>query len=98
MRSGKIVTAAGVSAGLDAALWLMSEIAGKERAEIVQLAIEYDPQPPYHSGYPTKATKLVFEITKREMTSNAGNIRHVVSIPKVLWHTTLDRIRRKKGG
>jgi transcriptional regulator GlxA family with amidase domain len=45
VRSGKIWTAAGVSAGLDLALELFAEIAGREAAEIAQLMIEYDPRP-----------------------------------------------------
>jgi transcriptional regulator GlxA family with amidase domain len=40
VRSGKIITAAGVSAGIDLALWLAGEVAGHERAEAIQLVIE----------------------------------------------------------
>jgi transcriptional regulator GlxA family with amidase domain len=42
-RSGKIVTAAGISAGIDVALWLAGEIAGRERAEAIRRVIEDDP-------------------------------------------------------
>jgi putative intracellular protease/amidase len=52
---GKIVTAAGVSAGIDMALTLASLIAGVEVAEAIQLWIEYDPRPPFDSGSPAKA-------------------------------------------
>jgi transcriptional regulator GlxA family with amidase domain len=52
---GKIVTAAGVSAGIDMALELAARIAGREVAEAIQLGIEYDPQPPFDSGSPAKA-------------------------------------------
>jgi transcriptional regulator GlxA family with amidase domain len=45
VKSGKIITAAGVSAGIDLALWLAGEVVGRERAEAIQLVIEYDPQP-----------------------------------------------------
>jgi putative intracellular protease/amidase len=55
VRQGKIVTAAGVSAGIDMALTLASLIAGVEVAEAIQLWIEYDPQPPFDSGSPAKA-------------------------------------------
>jgi putative intracellular protease/amidase len=61
VRSGKIVTAAGVSAGIDMALWLIGEIAGREAAERVQLTLEYDPQPPFDSGRPDKAPPAVLE-------------------------------------
>jgi transcriptional regulator GlxA family with amidase domain len=52
---GKIVTAAGVSAGIDMALHLVEKINGPEVAQAVQLGIEYDPQPPLDAGSPEKA-------------------------------------------
>jgi transcriptional regulator GlxA family with amidase domain len=55
VEDGKIVTAAGVSAGIDMALHLVGREAGPEVAQAVQLAIEYDPQPPFDAGSPAKA-------------------------------------------
>ncbi len=52
---GKIVTAAGVSAGIDMALALAARIAGPDVAQAIQLGIEYDPQPPFDAGSPEKA-------------------------------------------
>ncbi len=52
---GKIVTAAGVSSGIDMALWLAAQIAGDDVARAIQLGIEYDPQPPFDAGSPDKA-------------------------------------------
>jgi transcriptional regulator GlxA family with amidase domain len=52
---GKYATAAGVSSGIDMALTLAGRIAGDERAQEIQLSIEYDPQPPYDAGSPAKA-------------------------------------------
>jgi len=52
---GKIVTAAGVSSGIDMALWLAGQLASEEQAKAIQLGIEYDPQPPFDSGSTTKA-------------------------------------------
>jgi len=46
VRDGKVLTGAGVSAGIDLALHLVQELAGEEIARQVQLMIEYDPQPP----------------------------------------------------
>jgi len=46
-RSGKVFTAAGVSAGIDMALALSAEIAGREAAQAIQVGIEYDPEPPF---------------------------------------------------
>lgn len=51
-----IVTSAGVSAGLDLALWLAGQLGGEARAKAIQLAIEYDPQPPFDSGHMSKAS------------------------------------------
>ena len=55
VRRGKIVTAAGVSAGIDMALTLAGVIAGSEFAETLQLIMEYDPAPPFDTGSPDKA-------------------------------------------
>ncbi|HKJ36835.1 MAG TPA: DJ-1/PfpI family protein [Solirubrobacterales bacterium] len=52
---GKIVTAAGVSSGIDMALRLVEEIHGETAAQAVQLAIEYDPDPPHDTGSLEKA-------------------------------------------
>lgn len=52
---GKLVTAAGVSAGIDMALTLAARIAGDTVAQAIQLGIEYDPQPPFDAGSPHKA-------------------------------------------
>ncbi len=58
---GKIVTAAGVSAGIDMALSLAARIAGEEVAQAIQLGIEYDPQPPFDAGSPAKAPAAIVE-------------------------------------
>ena len=51
----RLVTAAGVSAGIDMALTLAARIAGDQVAQAIQLGIEYDPQPPFDSGSPHRA-------------------------------------------
>ena len=67
VRQGKIITAAGVSAGLDMALYLAGEIAGAEAAQVIQLIMEYDPQPPFDAGSVEKASPSVVESARREM-------------------------------
>jgi putative intracellular protease/amidase len=62
VEQGKIVTAAGVSAGIDMALTLADRIAGPEVAQAIQLGIEYDPQPPFDSGTPEKAPREIVDI------------------------------------
>jgi transcriptional regulator GlxA family with amidase domain len=61
---GKVVTAAGVSSGIDMALTLAARIAGDEVAQAIQLAIEYDPQPPYDSGHTAKAPAAIVELLR----------------------------------
>lgn len=56
---GKIVTAAGVSAGIDMALTLLALASDTETAQAVQLAIEYDPHPPFDAGSPRTAPEGV---------------------------------------
>jgi transcriptional regulator GlxA family with amidase domain len=62
---GKVATAAGVSAGIDMALELAARIAGEEVAKAIQLGIEYDPNPPFDSGSPEKATPELVELIRR---------------------------------
>jgi len=60
--AGRIVTGAGVSAGIDLALTLAADIAGPEVAQTIQLAIEYDPHPPFDAGSPSKAPKKIYDM------------------------------------
>ena len=62
VQHGKIVTAAGVSSGIDMALGLGQQINGDEIAQAVQLGIEYDPQPPLDAGSPEKAPQQIVEL------------------------------------
>lgn len=59
VEQGKIITAAGVSSGIDMALRLAAHVAGDEVAKAIQLGIEYDPQPPFDSGSVAKASESV---------------------------------------
>jgi transcriptional regulator GlxA family with amidase domain len=61
---GKIVTAAGVSSGIDMALALAARIAGEQVAQAIQLAVEYDPQPPFDAGSPAKAPAEIVELVR----------------------------------
>ena len=59
---GKIATAAGVSSGIDLGLALVDALHGPEMAQAIQLAIEYDPQPPFDAGSPSKAPAEIREL------------------------------------
>ncbi len=61
---GKIVTAAGVSAGIDMALALTARVAGEQVAQAIQLGIEYDPQPPFQAGSPDTAPAEIVELLR----------------------------------
>ncbi|HWE58938.1 MAG TPA: DJ-1/PfpI family protein [Solirubrobacteraceae bacterium] len=65
VREGKIITAAGVSAGIDMALMLAAEIAGPELAQGIQLGIEYDPEPPFKGGSLRSAPPEIVELVRR---------------------------------
>ncbi len=62
VRQGRIITAAGVSAGIDMALYLAGEIAGAKEAQTIQLMMEYDPKPPFDAGSLAKAPPEVVEL------------------------------------
>lgn len=66
----KIITAAGVSAGIDMALFLAGKIAGQNFAETLQLGLEYDPEPPFNSGSPHKASPLIVDKLRSRLLSN----------------------------
>jgi cyclohexyl-isocyanide hydratase len=55
VRDGNVITGGGVTAGIDFALTVAAEVAGRDTAERIQLAIEYDPAPPFRAGSPACA-------------------------------------------
>jgi transcriptional regulator GlxA family with amidase domain len=64
VEQGKVITAAGVSSGIDMALTLAARIAGEDMACAIQLAIEYDPEPPFDSGSVAKASAEVMKLAR----------------------------------
>jgi transcriptional regulator GlxA family with amidase domain len=68
---GRLVTAAGVSAGIDMALALAARIAGEQVAQAIQLGIEYDPQPPFDAGSPAKAPAAIVEAVRATVAARA---------------------------
>jgi cyclohexyl-isocyanide hydratase len=59
VRDGNVITAGGVTSGIDFGLSVVAEIAGDTVAQAIQLGIEYDPQPPFDTGHPDRAPDLV---------------------------------------
>ena len=64
VRDGNVITGGGVTAGIDMALTVMAEIAGRDFAEAVQLGIEYAPQPPFAAGRPEEARAAVLAVAR----------------------------------
>lgn len=75
VRTGKIITAAGVSAGIDMALYLAVQLAGEDLARGVQLAVEYDPRPPLDSGNPATASDELKALASRLIDESAWEAR-----------------------
>jgi transcriptional regulator GlxA family with amidase domain len=65
VEQGKVMTAAGVSSGIDMSLALAARLAGEDIARAIQLGIEYDPQPPFDSGSVAKAGPEIVELVER---------------------------------
>src|SRR5439155_19363027 len=61
VRDGNILSGGGVTAGIDFVLALIAELRGPRAAEIVQLGLEYAPEPPFNSGRPDTAPAEVLE-------------------------------------
>lgn len=95
VRSGKIATAAGVSAGIDLALWLAGELAGAEEAQAIQLTIEYDPQPPFKTGHFSTSPASIQRLARQKMDDRmSSEQKHLV--PKIAWRRFIDFIKTGK--
>jgi putative intracellular protease/amidase len=71
VEDGKLLTGGGVSAGIDMALHLVDREVGPEVAQAIQLAIEYDPQPPFDAGTPAKAPAPIVDVVRSVDRSGA---------------------------
>jgi putative intracellular protease/amidase len=67
---GRVITGAGVSSGIDMALLLVARLAGEEAAQIIQLAIEYDPAPPFDAGSPATASPAIVAAVRARVAAN----------------------------
>lgn len=74
VEDGKVITAAGVSAGIDMALTLAAKIAGPSVAQALQLGIEYDPEPPFDVGSPEKANPKIREALLARMKTRFESV------------------------
>jgi cyclohexyl-isocyanide hydratase len=70
VRDGNVITGGGVTAGIDMALTVLAEIAGADYAQTVQLAIEYEPQPPFDSGRPERARPQIVAAARQRLDAS----------------------------
>ena len=75
VQDGNVITAAGVSSGIDFAFQVVAELAGAEVAKAIQLAIEYDPAPPFNSGHPDKASEAAKALMLQRNEAGRRGIR-----------------------
>lgn len=90
-----VVTSAGVSAGLDLALWLAGQIAGENRAKAIQLAIEYDPQPPFDSGHMSKASPGTKAAATALLSRDAVKPANIRAATMLAWQQALAAVRSR---
>jgi cyclohexyl-isocyanide hydratase len=79
VRDGNLVTAGGVTSGIDFALELIAMISGEEVARTIQLALEYDPAPPFDGGTPdTAPDHILFNLRERVYDRAAGQMETAI--------------------
>ena len=67
VRDGNLITAGGVTAGIDFGLVVVAELVGKTEAEAIQLGLEYAPAPPFTAGTPEQAPTAVVAAVKERL-------------------------------
>jgi putative intracellular protease/amidase len=92
----RIVTAAGVSAGIDLGLWLAAQIAGPERAKVIQLCMEYDPQPPFDSGHTSKASAATKAAAVAMMGKELASPTQLKAMSSLVWNHAIDAARNRR--
>ncbi|MGA9611945.1 MAG: DJ-1/PfpI family protein [Mycobacterium sp.] len=95
VHEGRIVTSAGVSAGIDLALWLAGEIGGHDRAKVIQLSMEYDPQPPFDCGHMSKASTKQKAAATALMAREIAKPTQLKAGTRLLWNHAVDAARAK---
>lgn len=96
VRDGQIVTAAGVSAGIDLGLWLAGQLHGDARAKAIQLAIEYDPRPPFDSGHISKASAITKASATALLTAQTVGAHQLMHSTRLLWQAALQKARNQR--
>jgi transcriptional regulator GlxA family with amidase domain len=97
VHEGDTVTCAGVSAGIDLGLWLAGQIGGEARAKVIQLSMEYDPQPPFDSGHMSKASATTKAAATALMSKDLVKPTQLKAVTGLLWDRAIERARAKRG-
>jgi transcriptional regulator GlxA family with amidase domain len=92
----RIVTCAGVSAGIDLGLWLTARIGGEAKAKAIQLSMEYDPQPPFDSGHMSKASASTKATAVALMGKELAKPAALSASAGLLWDAALQRVRSRR--
>ncbi|MCV7431976.1 DJ-1/PfpI family protein [Mycolicibacterium bacteremicum] len=92
----RLVTCAGVSAGIDLGLWLAGEIGGEAKAKAIQLSMEYDPQPPFDSGHMSKASAATKAAATALMARELASPPALKATVGLLWDHAIRRVRSRK--
>jgi transcriptional regulator GlxA family with amidase domain len=92
-----IVTSAGVSAGIDLAIWLTGQICGEDRAKTIQLVIEYDPQPPFDSGHVSKASASTKAAATALLGKDMIKPTQLKATTMLLWEGAIKAARNRRG-
>jgi putative intracellular protease/amidase len=95
VHEGEIVTSAGVSAGIDLALWLAGRIGGDDRAKVIQLSMEYDPQPPFDCGHMSKASAKTKAAATALMARDIAKPTQLKAGTLLMWNHALAAARAK---
>ncbi|MBV8930323.1 MAG: DJ-1/PfpI family protein [Mycobacteriaceae bacterium] len=96
VQEGQIATCAGVSAGIDLAMWLAGQIAGDGRAKAIQLMIEYDPQPPFDSGHMSKASASTKAAATALLSRDLAKPTQLRAATMLLWDQALRAARSRR--
>jgi cyclohexyl-isocyanide hydratase len=79
VKDGNLITAGGVTSGIDFGFRVVAEIAGESVAQAIQLGLEYDPQPPFASGHPDRASATVKSVVSPRYETARANFRKELS-------------------
>ena len=70
VRDGNLITAGGVTSGIDFGLTVVAELLGEEEAQLIQLSLEYAPQPPFRAGTPQEAPEPILAAARQRLAAS----------------------------